>query len=129
MYQDNQSLNLIVEIMCKEVGILQGDGLSAYTIAIMMKDQFLKDSWANGNISKFNYYCGITNDIESNLVRHHIDRYLIGFKCDTVEIAARAEEMLGSMGFDIGEVSRGGNGAAPDSVYVYMYRKSPKTKE
>lgn len=73
------------------------------------------------------YYCGVTNDVIKNLARHNIDCYFSASRCDTAEIAAEVEERLGEMGFDIGGVEHGGNGAAEDSVYVYMYRKTSTT--
>ena len=94
--------------------------------------EFMNDSYISRRYSgerRDDYSCGVTNDIENNLARHNIDSYLVGYECDTAEIAAQAEELLGNMGFDIGQVGHGGNGAAEDSVYVYMYRKTAETRE
>lgn len=115
--------------MCVEYNIHQGTGMSAALIAELMNDSYLYEYCRNKNESKNDYYCGVTNDIENNLARHDIDSYLVGYECDTAEIAAQAEELLGKMGFDIGQVGHGGNGAAEDSVYVYMYRKTEDTRE
>lgn len=80
----------------------------------------------NTQLKKSDYYCGITNDVESNLGRHKIDGYTACVNCASKEIAGQVEAKLGEMGFDIGNPKNPvGNGGAENSTIVYMaYKES-----
>lgn len=87
------------------------------------KCKFRIDVESDKNPNKKEYYCGITNNIKQNLLRHNISRYLVCCQCASFDVAKEVEEKLGREGFDIGDVKHGGNGGAEDSVYVYMVKK------
>jgi hypothetical protein len=71
------------------------------------------------------FYGGITNNIKQNLSRHSIDNYIGCVKVNSKNTAARIEQLLqDELGFDIG-AAPGGNGAAEDTIYVYMASKCP----
>lgn len=75
------------------------------------------------------YYCGITNDLDTRMEAHRngdfsiVDNQVYAWNCDSLKVAAKVEEQLGKLGFDIGNVERGGNGGSPDSTIVYLIKK------
>jgi hypothetical protein len=78
-----------------------------------------------GQSTSSQFYGGITNDIQQNLSRHHLDDYIGCVKTDSKDTASRIEQRLqDDLGFDIGN-AHGGNGATDDTVYVYMASKKP----
>lgn len=77
-------------------------------------------------IPRKNFYCGITNDLNRRMGEHNA-KPLVWVKARNQENAIMLEEALGEKGYDIGSVA--GNGAADDSVIVYMYKKSLFTNE
>lgn len=79
--------------------------------------------------SPSNFYCGITNDLVDRKYKHEHDDYqdneiecVYAVKCISSDVASRVEGVMRSVGFNIGEVKKGGNGKADDSDYVYIYR-------
>lgn len=76
--------------------------------------------------SKMNFYCGITNDLDRRKGEHNVDDFLYNVKCKDFDTARDLEELLKNAGFDCG--SETGHGKE-DSIYVYIYRKTSKTKE
>lgn len=86
--------------------------------------EMMHKSQYNYGDSRQDYYCGITNNIKSNLLRHNIDGYDACVECGTYEKASQVEKELGEYGFDIGSPNNpAGNGGAEDSTIVYMVRK------
>lgn len=84
----------------------------------------------NTSLRRSDFYCGITNNVESNLSRHKIDGYTACVKCVSKDIAGQVEAKLGKMGYDIGEpLNPEGNGGAEDSNIVYMAYKEPGFKK
>lgn len=75
--------------------------------------------------SKYNFYCGITNDIERREGEHNAN-YLYYVECSTADMAKQLEAALNNEGYDTGD--KLGNGT-DDSVYVYIYRKTRATVE
>lgn len=69
-------------------------------------------------------YGGICNDIQANLSRHKIDKYLRCIFVKDAATASKIEEALGKMGLFIGKrgISAAGNGAkdedAPDDTRI-----------
>lgn len=76
------------------------------------------------NSNKQQFYCGITGDILQNLERHHVNGYTVCILCSSYEIASEVEQRLGTMGFDIGNPPRIGNGGNENSRIVYMIKKT-----
>lgn len=93
--------------------------LSNVAICDMVNQSFLNDGRSTG---KWDYYVGITNNIEENRNRHHVPHIAV-YECKDAETAAIVEEMLG-MFFDVGKPPHRGNGGKPDSVFVYICYKS-----
>lgn len=67
-----------------------------------------------------NFYCGITNDLETRTQQHHVDELIASVKCSSFDMSRQIEQRLHEAGFDTGKQL--GNGQE-DSIYVYMYRK------
>lgn len=93
--------------------------MSNEAICEMAKEQFRADGRSTGPKA---YYCGITNNIGENRVRHRVP-HLVVYQCKDADTAAEVEEMLGDF-FDIGDPKYRGNGGNPDSFYVYLCYKS-----
>lgn len=79
--------------------------------------------------SPSDFYCGITNDLVDRKYKHEHEDYqdneiecMYAVKCISSDVASRVEDVMHSVGFNIGGVKKGGNGKADDSDYVYMYR-------
>lgn len=72
-------------------------------------------------------YCGITNNLDATLTRHRIDSYLCVVNCGTMDKASTVERKMGLKGYDIGEPPHDGNGAADDTIYVYIFQKTSET--
>lgn len=80
-----------------------------------------------GILPRKSFYCGITNDLDRRMSEHNA-KALTWVKAKNAKAAIELEKRLGEIGYDIG--SNAGNGAADDSVYIYMYKKvSGITKE
>ena len=75
--------------------------------------------------SKFNFYCGITNDIERREGEHNTS-FLYYVSSNNANGAKALEAALHDEGYDTGD--QVGNGT-DESVYVYIYRKTPATVE
>lgn len=75
--------------------------------------------------SKYNFYCGITNDIERREGEHNAN-YLDTLKCQNADTAKDLEAALHDEGYDTGD--KVGNGT-DESIYVYIYRKTQTTVE
>lgn len=75
--------------------------------------------------SKYNFYCGITNDIERREGEHNTSflYYVINNDADS---AKELEAALHDEGYDTGD--KVGNGT-DESIYVYIYRKTQTTVE
>lgn len=97
-------------------------------IVVFFIQQFLIN-YKHGQMSH-DYYCGITNDIVSNLSRHGVSGYTACVACKSFEIAAKVEEHLYHLGFDIGNPNnKAGNGGSDDSTIVYMIEKDNNFKQ
>lgn len=75
------------------------------------------------------FYCGITNDLVDRKYKHEHDDYngksidkVYAVKCTDADTACKLEGLMHSVGFNTGDDRKGGNGAAPDTDYVYFYR-------
>lgn len=91
--------------------------------------EFFKIIFLKNGEKAHDYYCGITNNIENNLQRHHIEEYDACVDCGTYEKSSQVEKELGEFGFDIGSPNNpAGNGGAEDSTIVYMVRKIEQFK-
>ena len=82
---------------------------------------------ASENASAF--YCGITNDLVDRKYKHEHDDYndktidkVYAVKCTDADTACKLEGLMHSVGFNTGNDTSGGNGAAPDTDFVYFYR-------
>lgn len=84
--------------------------------------------WNNRKVgdTKFNFYCGITNNLERRNTEHNISEVLYYVTADTFDRAKELEALLHDAGYDTGE--KLGNGT-DDSTIVYMYRKGRDTIE
>lgn len=72
------------------------------------------------------YYCGITNDLDRRESEHNAE-FLGYVECDSKDTAIEVETILGDNGYDIGK--KAGNGAKDNSIFVYIYKKTPTTIE
>lgn len=70
-------------------------------------------------------YVGATGNIASRLYRHKADRVIFCARVANSRVAAAVERKAAECGFDIGNVTWGGNGTNTRSVYVYAYEKTP----
>lgn len=67
-------------------------------------------------------YIGVTGNIEERLRRHNAkDNLLFCAQTAAQWVAAKVEEIANGLGFEIGDVSHGGNGTNSYSIYVYAY--------
>ena len=79
--------------------------------------------------TKKDYYCGITNNLETRATWHKIPekKYTYTYKCDSFDTSSQVEKALEEVGFYVGKEAGHGQ---DDSIYVYMYRIIPGvTKE
>ena len=76
--------------------------------------------------SRGDYYCGITNDLDRRAGEHKAE-FMGHVECDSKDTAIDVETLLGDQGYDIGKKS--GNGAKDNSIFVYIYKKTPYTIE
>lgn len=70
--------------------------------------------------NKGNFYCGITNDIETRKKQHNVGRFLGVTKCDTFETAKKLESLMHAEGYDTEKQLGNGN---EDSIFCYLYKK------
>ncbi len=113
--------------MCGEFGVQTGCGYTAEAIVELMEDIY--QMYFQPDETRNNYYCGVTQrDVQDNLSRHRIERYLAAFICDNADIAAHAESLLHEAGFNTGAVADG-HGGNEDSVVIYMYKITPDTRQ
>lgn len=97
-------------------------GMSEREILMHMISAFLMH-YKTGQMSS-DYYCGITGDILANLSRHEVAGYTMCIECGAFDIAAKIEEHLYHLGFDIGNPNnKAGNGGNQNSTIVYMIEK------
>lgn len=79
--------------------------------------------------TKYDYYCGITNNLDGRMDDHCrddfsiVDNKVFAWNCQSAEIAAEVEKRLGIIGFDIGKTETFGNGGVETSTKVYMLKK------
>lgn len=101
--------------------------LSNESVGVIVKyfdTVFNMQLYRNTFLKRSDFYCGITNNIESNLSRHKIEGYTACADCASLDVAGKVEAKLGEMGFDIGDpLNLEGNGGAEDSTIVYMAYK------
>lgn len=76
--------------------------------------------------TKFNFYCGITNDLERRNREHNISNIVYWVSADSFEAASNLEKALRKEGYDTGKKTGIGT---QDSTIVYMYRKTTSTVE
>lgn len=81
-----------------------GTGQTVNSIVSLIITHYNNDNQAyhGGHARREDYYCGITNDIPSNLSRHGIEGYVFCIECASYAVSSKAEEMLDVEGFDIG---------------------------
>ena len=74
-------------------------------------------------------YVGATSDVKSRARDHNITVDDIFFCAQTThqKVAAKVERLAKEAGFNIGNVSWGGNGTNSKSLYVYAYVITRKT--
>lgn len=88
---------------------------------------FINDNGGEPSPQNFKkYYVGITNDIARRQSEHNVE-FITYLHANTVQAASNLKKKLGELGFDNG--GSHGNGAADDTKYIYIYRKSPATIE
>lgn len=105
---------------------LDGTNLCVDSIVNIFVTNYNNDNFVchSGHAKCSDYYCGITNDIKSNLSRHGIKGYVFCINCNSFEVSSQVEKKLGEKGFDIGNPNnKAGNGGADDSTVVYMAYK------
>ena len=102
-------------------------GQSEREILMQMISAFLMH-YKSGQMSG-DYYCGITGDISQNLSRHGEVGYTMCIECGNFDVAAKIEEQLYHLGFDIGDPkNKAGNGGNQNSTIVYMIEKDQNFK-
>lgn len=87
----------------------------------------LQTMWKPGD-SIYDYYCGITNDLDKRMAAHRREDFLIeddkvfAWNCSTAEVAAEVEKCMGKH-VDIGDTNTLGNGGVETSTIVYLLKK------
>jgi hypothetical protein len=79
--------------------------------------------------NRSNVYVGATKDIKERMRRHNVKELLFAAKTASQRVAAKVEEVALRYGFQIGNVSYGGNGTNSHSIYIYAYRITKETIE
>lgn len=72
-----------------------------------------------GPIKRLRVYVGATGNIAERLRRHNASRAIFCAQTANRRVAAKVEEVACSQGFNIGNVTHGGNGTNSHSIYVY----------
>lgn len=72
-----------------------------------------------GPIKRQKVYVGATGNIEERLRRHNATKLLFCARTANQRVAAKVEEIAVAYGFNIGDVTWGGNGTNSHSVCVY----------
>ena len=92
--------------------------------------QWFLMTFPTGDPNPQRFYCGITNDIDARMSAHKTQdcngkdiEHKIAIECSSESVAEDVEDRMGKMNFDIGNPKYKGNGAAPDSNIVYLYKK------
>ena len=87
-------------------------------------------TFQTGDPTPQRFYCGITNDIDARMSAHKTQdcneqeiEHKIAIECSSESVAEDVEDNMGKLNFDIGNPKYKGNGAAPDSNIVYLYKK------
>lgn len=68
--------------------------LDAYEIFDYLQSLMLCYMRDTDDFEGMNYYCGITNGIQQNLMRHHVDEYVAIIKCHNLKTAKEAIQLL-----------------------------------
>ena len=84
-------------------------------------DRIFELNKAQGD-TRYNFYCGITSDVDERRRQHNVNQFLGTTRCDTFETAKRLESEMHNAGYDTGKQLGNGN---EDSVYWYVYKKIP----
>ena len=82
--------------------------------------QYFNQKYEEKKIFTWNFYCGITNDLETRKQQHNVDEYIACVKCDSFKTSKEIETLLHQEGYDTGKQLGNGN---EESIYVCMYRK------
>ena len=72
-----------------------------------------------GMIKRQKVYVGATGDIEERLRRHKVEKPLFYARTASQKVASEVERIAVTRGFNIGNVTYGGNGTNSHSVFVY----------
>lgn len=97
-----------------------------YKYVVAYFDIVVKNTIEGEDFDRFDYYCGITNDLERRANEHNA--VFMGFvECEDKDTAIATEKLLGDNHYDIGK--KAGNGARDNSVFVYLYKKTADTIE
>ena len=73
----------------------------------------------NDPVKRRKVYVGVTGNIRERLLRHNVDVALFSAQTANRMVAKKVENIAYEMGFNIGNVSWGGNGTNSHSIYVY----------
>ena len=109
----------------KNIGVTLGQLKKLFQNEINILRRFAFSDWITKDLKPFdpyNYYCGITNNIEVRQNQHNA-QFLGYVETFNVTAARIIEILMNYFGYDTGR--RAGNGGKENSVYVYIYRKIP----
>ena len=81
---------------------------------------------ARSDFEYSDFYCGIGKDMDERAKWHNTDN-LMSIETDSRESAGNVEEEMSKRGFDTG--ARPDNGGTEESCFVYIYPKTPDTRE
>lgn len=119
------------ELKEKGIVLIEKGFKSSKDIADYFK--MLYNAYQNPGDAHSSFYCGITNDMVNRKQTHEFEDYagkeietIFLVKCENLEMAAEVEKLMRDEGFDTGKSDTEANGAAPDTDFVYMYRKPNK---
>ena len=109
--------------------IHEANGLSAGTIVQILLAWYETNRETDDARNRF--YCGIAENPDERITDHEREDHngqrikkSVAYKCDSIDIAAAVESNMHNIHkFDIGKPRHDANGATPNSVFVYLYRK------
>lgn len=84
------------------------------------------DEVRENQTKRSDYYCGITNNLSQRAAWHNA-KFIKHIRATNVDMANEIEIILQNAGFYCGSVA--GNAHESDSVYVYIYKITPWTRE
>ena len=88
-----------------------------------------RHTWLKKKENRCYVYIGATKDIKDRLRRHKATKILFCAQTANRRVASKVEEVANRLGFNIGDVSWGGNGTNSYSIYVYAYMIDKNTRQ